>query len=324
MVLAWLLLGPIISQPAQKYFYIPTGSNLSEVEDSLRKNEVTGLIPVFNALAKLTGYADNIRPGRYLIEDGSSMLSLVRKLRSGSQEPVRLVINKIRTKEEFAAKIGRLFEMDSSALAAILNSNDSMMARGLDTNTAICLIIPNSYLFYWNISPSKLIDRLSRQQELFWNKKRTEKAASLNLTNRQVYILASIVEEETNKKEDKGKIAGVYLNRLKKGMPLQADPTIRFAQGDFNITRVYHGHLKIVSPYNTYLNKGLPPGPICTPSIETIDEVLNTPPTEYLFFVASPAFDGHSIFAKDYQEHVANANRYREALDSLWAKRKNN
>lgn len=324
IVLAWLLLGPNISQPKGKFLYIPTGATLSQVEDSLRKNEVSNMAPVFRILSKVTGYADKIKPGRYLIEDGSSILSLVRKLRSGSQEPVRLVINKIRTRHELAGKLGRSFEMDSTEVAAILNNNDSLAAWKLDTNNAISFIIPNSYLFYWNISPRKLISRLKQQEELFWNSSRSSKAAARGLTTKQAYILASIVEEETNKKKDKGLIASVYLNRIRKGMPLQADPTIRFAHGDFSITRVYHGHLKIASAFNTYLNKGLPPGPICTPSIETIDAVLDAPDTDYLYFVASPSFDGYSVFAAGYQEHVKNANLYRNALDSLWANRKNN
>jgi UPF0755 protein len=185
------------------------------------------------------------------------------------------------------------------------------------------IVIPDTYLMQWNGSMSKIMTRLKKEHDDFWTEERSAKARALNLSPEQVYTMASIVEEETNKKEDKGLIASVYMNRIKKGMRLEADPTVKYAMRDFGLKRILQGHLKYPSPYNTYLNTGLPPGPITTPSSKTIDAVLDAPQTNYIFFVAKPDFKGYSNFAVTYEEHLKFANAYRKALDSLIISKQN-
>jgi UPF0755 protein len=238
-------------------------------------------------------------------------------LRAGRQSPVNLVIIKLRTKEDLAKKIGDNFECDSISVSKFLYNTDSLSKFGLDTNIVMTSIIPNTYTFTWNTTPSKIFKKLYAEEEKFWTKDRIQKAKKLNLDKNQVYILASIVEEETNKQDDKGKIASVYINRMNKGMKLAADPTVKYAMRDFGLKRIYFKHLSYPSIYNTYQNAGLPPGPICTPSTKTIDAVLNEPTTDYLFFVAKSDFSGYSNFASDFTEHSKYAKQYQQALDSI-------
>jgi UPF0755 protein len=242
-------------------------------------------------------------------------------LRSGRQAPVRLVINKLRTKEDLAKKIGQQFESDSLTVINFLSSNDSVKRYGLDSLTVMTAVIPNTYLINWNTPFPKIFSKLKEEQEKFWNAGRRQKAAAKNLTPNQVYAMASIVEEETNKLKDKGLIASVYINRINKGMRLEADPTVKYAMRDFGLKRIMYGHLNYASPYNTYQNQGLPPGPICTPSAETIDAVLDAPQTDYIFFVAKPDFNGYSNFAATYEEHLKYAKEYQLALDELIRKK---
>jgi UPF0755 protein len=223
----------------------------------------------------------------------------------------------LRTKEDLAKKIGDNFECDSTSVIHYLNSADSISKYGLDTNTVITAIIPNTYTFTWNNTPSRIFKKLYAEQQRFWTADRKKKAEELHLTEKDVYILASIVEEETNKDDDKGKIASVYLNRIHQGMKMAADPTVKFAMRDFGLKRILFKHLAFNSSYNTYQNTGLPPGPISTPSIKTIDAVLNMPATDYLYFVARSDFSGYSNFSSGYAEHMKNAKAYQEALDSV-------
>jgi UPF0755 protein len=242
---------------------------------------------------------------------------LMKMLGSGKQVPVNLVITKLRTKEDLAKRIGDRFEVDSATVIHFLDNEDSLKQFDVDTNTVMTDVIPNTYTYTWNTSLENIFGKLDDESKKFWNSERLQKAESLKLDPKEIYTLASIVEEETNKQDDKGKIASVYINRLRKGMKLAADPTVKFAMKDFALKRIYHKYLAFVSPYNTYLNTGLPPGPICTPSIKTIDAVLDAPETDYLFFVARPDFSGYSDFASTYSEHQANAKAYQQALDSL-------
>ncbi len=209
------------------------------------------------------------------------------------------------------------FEPDSVTISKFINNPDSLSKYNLDTNTILTAIIPNTYTFVWNTTMPRIFSRLFAEKQKFWNTQRVAAATALGLSEQQVYILSSIVEEETNKQEDKGKIASVYLNRLHSGMKLGADPTVKFALRDFGLKRIFFKHISYPSPYNTYLNAGLPPGPICTPSIKTIDDVLNAPSTNYLYFVAKPDFSGYSNFATSYDEHKKNAKAYQQALDSI-------
>ena len=315
--LLYNVFGPAVHNPEKKFLYVPTGARYNQLKDSLRDGKFLSGFYFFDKIAGFQGLPEKVRPGRYKVEQGMSIFSLVKKLSDGAQDPVNLVLTKIRTPEDLAKRIGRLFEIDSAKAIQFLTNNDSLRAFGVDANTVLTDVFPDTYTYFWTADMSAIMGKLSRQREKFWTDERKEKAAHLKLTPNQVYILASIVEEETNKADDKGKIASVYINRLRKGMPLAADPTVKYAMKDFSLTRIYFKHLEIVSPYNTYKNKGLPPGPICTPSIKTIDAVLDAPETDYLFFVAKPDFSGHSNFAATFAEHQTFAAAYRKALDSL-------
>jgi len=314
---AWNVFGPVVHNPQNKYLYIRTGSNYPDVKDSLQANKMITNTFWFDQVAKYSGYPEKVRAGKFKVNDGMSLYHLVKMLRQGKQAPVNLVITKLRTKDDLAKKIGNDFEIDSSTVMNFLNNQDSLKQFEVDTNSVMTDVIPNTYTYTWNTSMKNIFKKLYAEKKKFWNDERKQKAERLNLTPEQVYTLASIVEEETNKDEDKGKIASVYINRLKKGMKLAADPTVKYALRDFGLKRIYHKHLQFSSPYNTYLNTGLPPGPICTPSIKTIDAVLNSPATDYLFFVARSDFSGYSDFASNYRQHETYAKAYQKALDSL-------
>lgn len=315
--LGWKVFGPAIHNPQKKFLYIKTGSNYADVKDSLVKNKMIQNAFWFDQVAKYADYPGKVKAGKFKVDDGMSLYHLVKMLRSGRQAPVNLVITKLRTKDDLAKKIGNDFEIDSSTAMNFLNNEDSLRQFDVDTNTVLTDVIPNTYTYTWNTSMKSIFKKLYAEKNKFWNVEREQKAQRLGLSPNQVYTLASIVEEETNKDEDKGKIASVYINRLKKGMKLAADPTVKYALRDFGLKRIYQKHLQFQSPYNTYLNTGLPPGPICTPSIKTINAVLNSPQTDYLFFVARSDFSGYSDFASSYQQHQVYARAYQQALDSL-------
>lgn len=312
----WEVFGPTINNTDKQFLYIKTESNYQQVKDSLAKYGFIGNYFIFDKVAAFAGYPGKIKPGKYKITNGMSMYQLVKMLRSGRQSPVNLVITKLRTKEDLAKKIGDNFETDSLSVINFLNNNDSISQFNVDTNSVMTIVIPNTYTYTWNTSISKVLKKIFTEQQKFWNDERLKKAELLHLTPKEVYIIASIVEEETNRQEDKGKIASVYINRLRKGMKLAADPTIKFAMKDFGLKRIYYKYLGFPSPYNTYINAGLPPGPINTPSVKTIDAVLDAPETDYLFFVARPNSGGLSDFASTFRQHAANAKAYRDALDS--------
>jgi UPF0755 protein len=221
----------------------------------------------------------------------------------------------LRTREDLADLVGRKLECDSSTFIHFLNNSDSLKSYGLDSNTVMTMIIPNTYTYFWNTTPSRIFKKMAVAAQAFWTPERLQLASDHHLNRTTAYILASIVEEETTRKEDKPKIASVYLNRIASGMRLSADPTVKFALRRFDLKRVYEKYLLVESPYNTYLNPGLPPGPICTPSVESLDAVLNAPQTKYFYFVAKPDFSGYSNFAETFPEHMKNAKEYQKALD---------
>ncbi len=305
---------------SNKYLYIHTGAaNKSAVLSSLKDSGFIKSMRVFELMAGKLKVWERLRPGKYEIAKGSSLFTLIRKLRNGSQTPVNLIITKLRTKNDLAALIGRRFETDSTAVLLYLNNNDSLKKFGLDTNTIMTAVFPNTYSLLWNTSPQTIFKKLNEQRKKFWTAERKLKAQQLGLTAEQVYTIASIVEEETIRHDEKPTIASVYLNRLKKGMYLGADPTVKFAVGDFSLKRILFVHINstAASPYNTYKNKGLPPGPICTASETTIDAVLNPKQTDYLFFCAKPNGNGYHAFAATDTEHAQNAKAYQQWLDSL-------
>jgi UPF0755 protein len=280
---------------------------------SLQKDSLVKNLNNFKLLAGQRGYFDAIKPGRYKIQAGTSLYTLLNQLRAGQQEPVNLVINKVRLPQDLARLLGKQLETDSaSAYAALLGADSSLATNKLYK------IIPNTYSVLWTQPADKVVDRLNSDYDKWWARQnRQEKAERLGFSPADVYTIASIVEEETNKPEDKPKVASVYLNRLRLGMPLQADPTIRFALKDFMMNRVLFTHLKTPSPYNTYLHSGLPPGAICTPSPTTIDAVLDAPKTDYIFFVANADLRGGSTFTTNLADHNEAARIYQDSLTAF-------
>lgn len=309
----WKFLGPAVSTSGGEFFYIKTGSTYAEVKQELLNKKYIKSSTWFDWASKVLRFK-NAKPGRYKLKKGMSLFKLVRMLRAGNQSQLNFVITKIRTREDFARKAGNIFEFDSLQMIQFLNNMDSLKPYGLDTNTVTSAMMPLTYTLNWNSSPEKVFQSCYTAYKKFWTKERLTKVDSLHLTRIEVTTLASIVEEETLKKSDKPNIASVYLNRVRLGMPLQADPTVKFAMKDFALKRITGAHLKFVSPYNTYLNRGIPPGPICTPSAESIDAVLNAPATEYIFFVASSKFDGSSIFTTNLSDHSKYARLYQQEL----------
>lgn len=319
-VVAWIFMGPATAFDDKKeVVYIRTnGATKGAVMDSLRQNKIIKNENFFSLLADRMNYWQSIKPGKYEIEKGSSLLAIVRKLRNGQQTPVNLTITKIRTKEDLAKLVGRRMETDSAQMLAYINSNEFLKANNVDAEAAMTLVLPDTYTYFWNATPATIFGKMVETSKKFWNDERKGKAAALGVTPVQAYIIASIVEEESNKLEEKDTIASVYLNRVRIGMPLQADPTVKFALKDFALTRIYGEHLNVASPYNTYRNPGLPPGPICTPSRKTIDEVLAAPKTDYIYFVANPALNGTHVFSSSYAEHQRKARAYQQAYKE-WA-----
>jgi UPF0755 protein len=305
-----------------KYLYVHTGkASRDDVMKTLHDSGFVNNPGSFEFVADRMGVWDEIQPGRYSINNGMSLYQLAKKLKNASQDPVNLVITKLRTKEQLAGIIGRKFETDSAQMIRFLTNSDSLRKYSLDSNTVMTAVFPNTYTYFWNSAPSTIFSKLNREKERVWTDERTKLAAGQGLTPDQAYILASIIEEETNVTEEMGNMASVYMNRLKKGMPLAADPTVKFALKDFSLRRIYEKHLMTESPYNTYRNKGLPPGPICTPRLSTLDQVLNAPQTDYIFFVAKSDFSKRHVFTSSYQEHLRYARQYHLALDSLLKQR---
>lgn len=305
-----------------EYIYIPTGSTFEDVLEILKKEQLLLDIASFEWLAEIKNYKSNIRPGRYRIKKNMNNNELINLLRSGKQEPVKVVIRGFRNFAYLAGSVTRKIEADSATLASILC--DELVAKkyGFNANTFITMIIPNTYEFFWNTSAEQFIDRMSKEYKSFWTDDRKTKANEIGLSQSQVSILASIVQCETNKTDEMPTIAGVYINRLKKGMLLQADPTVIYAIGDFSIQRVTKKHLEYDSPYNTYIYAGLPPGPICIPYPYAIDAVLNYQKHNFLYFCAKDDFSGYHVFSKTHEEHLVYARKYQQALNKLNIKSK--
>lgn len=313
----WLFFSGTTQFPEKsKYLFIQTNkASYGEVLQKLKDSQFINNETAFNFLANRMKLQEKIKAGRYEITKGMSLLDIARLLKNGKQTPLNLVIIKLRTKEDLAAFIGKRFECDSTDIIHFLNNADSLKPYELDSNTVMTGIFPNTYQLFWNSTPSIVFKKLFAESASVWTKERIQLATVHELTPTAVYILASIVEEETRAKDEKGNMASVYINRYKKGMRLQADPTVKFALRNFGLKRIYEKHLAVESPYNTYRNAGLPPGPICTPSLETIDAVLNSPTTNYLYFVAKSDFSGRHVFSETYEEHLKNAREFQQALD---------
>ena len=268
-----------------------------------------------NTLIRHSGYSENIRTGRYAIEPGDGPITIFRRLRSGRQTSLNLTIPESRTMDRLAAILSNKLMLDSATIAEALTSQEVCEKLGYDTCTIAAMFVPNTYDVYWNMSIDELLQRMQKEHDRFWKGDREAKAAEMQMTPTEVCTLASIIDEETSNNAEKPMIAGMYLNSLKEGMPLQADPTIKFALKQFELKRIYNKLLNTESPYNTYRNEGLPPGPIKIASIKGIDAVLNYTSHDYLYMCAKEDFSGTHNFARTYQEHLKNADKYTKALN---------
>lgn len=298
----------------KKYLYIPDSSSFIDVKDSLKQSLRFHF--TFNQAAKLLQYGKKIRPGRYELSDDMNNFTLIRKLRNGSQSPIRLTFNNLRTKEQLARRLSELLMADSASIVNLLSDSVFLLKHGFNTYNSVAVFIPDTYEIFWDSDAREIFDRMLREFNKFWTTERKTKAALIPLTPVEVTTLASIVEEETNLNHEKPLIAGLYINRLKKNMPLQADPTVKFAYGDFALRRIRGEQLRTVSPYNTYKNTGLPPGPIRITSAKAIDAVLNFKNHDYIFMCAKETLNGEHNFAVTWSEHQQNARRYQQALNA--------
>ena len=294
---------------------IPHNTDYQGLLDSLYTKGIVIHRKNFEWWAKLKKLDKNVKAGNFRVKSAMTNKELVNLLINGLQEPVRVVINNVRLKEDLAAKLGSQLEPDSIRFLSALNDKQFAKKYGLTTETILTLIIPNTYEFYWTTSVEGFFEKINQEHKKFWNQKRLKLAEEKKLTPTEVSILASIVQKESNKNDEKPTVASVYLNRLRRGWKLQADPTVVFALQDFEIRRVLTKHLDFDSPYNTYKYEGLPPGPICLPSSTSINAVLNAEDTDYLFFCAKDDFSGYHAFAKTAAGHGQNARKYRRALN---------
>lgn len=310
----------------QAYILIPTGSNYQDVREQLEPLLID--IDKFDALAERKQYTGNIKAGRYIIKKGMSNNDIINTIRLKSNNvPVKVTFNNQPSLEKLAGRISTQIEVDSVALYDAMKDTKFLEDKGLSEATALQMYIPNSYEVFWNTSPENFVDKMHKEYERFWNASRTEKAASIGLTKDEVMTLASIVHEESKKRDEQPRIAGVYMNRLKIGMALQADPTLKFAAYKLPkyentiIKRVLNVHKEIESPYNTYKNAGLPPGLITMPDISAIDAVLNYEKHKYLYFAADAKRYGYHKFAKTLAQHNVNARAYQRYLNSQGIKK---
>lgn len=269
----------------------------------------------FRFVAGIMKLQEEFKPGYYIIGPGMSNKAIVRMLHFGWQSPVNITLSGyIRSYEALASRFGNQMMADSAAFDAAIKNDGIMKGYGFSKETYLGMFIPNTYEVYWTATPEEVLDRMKREYDAFWTKERIAKAETIGLTREEVSTLASIVIEETKYEPEMPTVAGVYINRLNKGMLLQADPTVKFALNDPSVTRILNKHLKVDSPYNTYKYKGLPPGPITIPPIAALDAVLNYQHHSYIYFCARDTFDGQHFFARTYSEHLKNARKYQQAL----------
>ncbi|WP_420147532.1 endolytic transglycosylase MltG [Spirosoma sp.] len=296
---------------------IRKGAMFESVMDTLKTYKVINDETSFRFLAKMMKYPELVKEGRYEIKPKMGNREALVKLRSGNQDAMPVTFNSMRQKSDLIQRLGSKFEFGPEALGKLLNDPATCEKFGFDTTTIVCMFLPNTYEMFWTIKPEALLERMGSEYKKFWTPERQAKAKELGLTQTQTQVLASIVASETNKRDEQPRVAGVYLNRLKKGMKLEADPTVIFALRDFTIRRLLNRQLTVDSPYNTYRYTGLPPGPINLPAPATIDAVLNAEQHDYLYFVVNANFTGYHTFSKTLSEHMANARLYQAALTRM-------
>ena len=311
---------PSVTADAE-YLYIYTHWDFEDVMTSIGELHAVTDTGAFRWAATKMGYPGRVKPGKYKLEAGMNNRTLINKLGGGFQEPVKLHFENVRLKENLASVLAKQLEPDSIAFVDLLN-DDSLAARfGFDSENFLSMFVPNTYELYWNTSIEQFAERMHNEYEKFWTDERRQKAKAVNLNPQEVAVLASIVKGEALHTDEMPTIAGLYLNRLRKGMLLQADPTVIFANNDFTIRRVLYRHLRTDSPYNTYLYRGLPPGPIMMPSIAAIDAVLNYKQHDYIYMCAKDDFSGYHNFAVTQAEHNINARKFQQALNERNIKR---
>ncbi|MCB0396314.1 MAG: endolytic transglycosylase MltG [Flavobacteriales bacterium] len=298
-----------------RVIYIPTGSDFDDVREALTKAGVISNVKAFEWVADVKKYPSRVKPGRYKIRRGMSNEAIVNMLRSGDQEAVRVRFDHIHVPEELAGILGRELEPDSVEFLRMLKSDDGLAEHGIGWKWTFYMCLPNTYDFFWNTNPEKFRAVMIHHYKKYWTDERVARASAIGLSVKEVTTLASIVEMEAWRTDERPTVAGVYMNRLRIGMRLQADPTLIFSVGDFSIRRVTKKHMLAESPYNTYRYAGLPPGPICLPSSSSIESVLHYEKHDYIYFCASDDLTGYHKFATTFQQHQQNARRYQEALN---------
>jgi len=295
--------------------YIPDGASFDQALDSVKAALLIKNSGIFRWLAVRKNYPHSVKSGRYVFEKPVSYNTLINILRGGRQTPLEITFSKLRTLNELAGRIGGQIEADSAEIIDFFSDQDNFADDGFTKENVIAVFIPNTYELYWNTTARKLYSRMLREYRKLWNDDRIKKSQTIGLTPVEVSVLASIVDEEASRGDEKPRIAGVYLNRLKRGIPLQADPTVKFAVNDFTLNRILYKHLETESPYNTYKHSGLPPGPISCATVEGIDAVLNAEKHDFLYFAAKPDFSGYHNFSRTLAEHNRYASQYRRELN---------
>jgi len=316
-VSVYFLVAPNFVLEKTYYLYIYPDRDFDKLCRELKDSAHCRHIRPFILLADYLKYPDNMKTGRYPVVNGMSNLDLLKMLRRGTQEPVRITFNNIRLPRDLANRLGEQLMVSSEDMMALLNDTEYCRSMGFTPQTIPAMFIPNTYEMYWNVSADNLMQRMKREYTAFWTSARVLQAQKIGLTPVEVSILASIIEEESAATDEYPTIAGLYINRLRRNIPLQADPTVKFAIGDFAIQRILNEHLETDSPYNTYLHTGLPPGPLRIPSITGLEAVLNYKQHNYLYMCAKEDFSGHHNFATNLADHNRNAERYRAALNRL-------
>jgi UPF0755 protein len=313
---AWqILFTPnILVEQEDRSFIIRPGETFKSIQNRLYDEHIVQEPVSFGFLAKLMDYDEQVKPGHYVLEKNMNNLQAVRMLRAGRQTPVRITFNNLRTRDDLAERLGDKLMFTRQDMDSLLHSPAVAKEYEMDTATIISMFLPDTYEFYWTTTAREFMDRMKQEYDKFWNEERQQKAEKMGLTPSEVVTLASIVRAETNKADEMPRVAGVYLNRINKNMPLQADPTLVYALGDFSIKRILAKDKEIDSPYNTYMYRGLPPGPINMPTTTAIDAVLNAESHNYIYFVAKEDFSGYHTFSTNYNEHMKNARKYHSAL----------
>lgn len=300
--------------------YIDTDDNADSVRCKIQETFHPKSLVGFDFLVDVLEYDTDIQTGCYQFEPNDNMRTVVRRLKAGWQTPVRLVVPSVRTVDKMVEALSRQIMVSKEEIWEVLNDEKFLSRIDYTNETLPALFLPNTYEVYWNTTAKNLIERFQRENEKYWSQDRLNKATALGLSQKEVSTLASIIDEETANDAEKPIVAGLYLNRLKRGMLLQADPTVKFALQDFTLRRILNVHLETDSPYNTYKYAGLPPGPIRIPSLVAIESVLNPQKHDYIYMCAKEDFSGTHNFASTLSQHNVNARRYQQALNKMGIK----